>query len=285
MKIKNQSISAFISTMLLSSAATIAACGVIAGCGASTEEDSDDADALESGDDLGSVAQPFGAKVTPSFQFGTRNVAPRQRCDRASSGQVCLIPPKKTLSWCSATGFTQGFANDVIDGVNILDAVPGWSFPLADTVFTPCVSSTHEIEINIQSDGCGTSGTAGNNIQDYVCNDFTSLTSLTEGAGVVGNYQSWGLCKVKIDMNQILAKGASDAIDHNFFKHALQHGLEACVAVGARPGLASTYASRTAMNGNTPVTALSPGETCAMQSYTLSVPGQFFNDTPDCTQD
>ena len=49
----------------------------------------------------------------------------------------------------------------------------------------------------------------------------SSVTGLTEGAGVVGSYQKHSGCDIYIDRTDILAKGASTADDRRLMRHAV----------------------------------------------------------------
>mgnify|MGYP001587797310 CR=1 FL=1 len=243
--------------------ASAAISGALAGCGASGEDISDDVDIIDAGE-IGEAGQAFSAPTSPSFQLGSQTGGSRQRCNRTSSGQVCQIPPRKDMTWCgSGDG---AYINDMVGVVNGFDDVPGWSFPLAATLFSPCSAVFRNIEVISQSDGCGANGTASNDVKDYVCNTFSQTTGLSEAAGVVGSYQTSVLCQVKVDFTQLLAKGTTDAIDHFYYKHAVAHGVAACLGIGGRAGFASTYASRQALAG-VAVAVLSPGEVCTLQAF------------------
>jgi hypothetical protein len=230
-------------------------------------------------EELGQLEQGFGAKVTPTYQYGTQTGGNAQRCNKTSAGQVCRIPSTKAVQWCGA--FPLPYSQDLAGVVNGFDDMSTWSFsPVGDCNFV-----FKNIEVRHQVDGCGTNGTASTDIKDYVCNDYAFVSGLTEGAEVVGSYESQQTCVVKVDLQQLISKGTNETQDRNFARHAFAHGIAACIGIGGRSGLVTNFASRHLMNGNVSMAVLTAGERCAAESFTLSQPGKFFNVTPACPSD
>lgn len=221
--------------------------------------------------ELVQLGQPMSAPVTPTFQIGTRTSSSRMRCDRSTSGQVCQIPPTKSIAWCG--GAPLPYSADLQPVVDIFDAVSGWTYTFGNT----SCSSFFNIKVQTQADGCGSNGTGSNNINDYVCTTFNNTTSLTEGSGVVGQYQRSDNCTVKIDDQQITAKVSDADGRRRLFRHAWAHGLAECVGLGGRNSVASNHATRVDINSSVERTSLTSGEVCTLQNYSTSSNTTFSN--------
>lgn len=257
----------------------------VVGCGAAEEEGYE-----EDQTEVGSIEQPFHGKRTPSFQYGTRTATSRQKCDRTSAGQVCAIPPSKTLSYCiDPTNIMFGVQFTTAERVRISTAFEGldggtdFTLNPVDTFGFSCTGVTAQIKVF--PGAAGSSGTASNNVKDYVHTPMFDMTSLIEGAGIVGSYQAWGGCQINIDRVDINAKGTSSTQDNNGIDHAALHGLLACLGIGGQGGLAGR-ASRNLFDPSTTAVNVSQGEACQILGFTLSSPGQFNNSlTGDCASD
>jgi hypothetical protein len=251
-------------------------------CGA-TDQD------WETTDELGELEQEFRGKETPNFQYGTRTGITKQRCDKTTAGQVCAIPPSKTLTYCINLGpITGGSAATAFTGSEhariaaIIEGFDGGSdFALNILGVDECMFAT---DMSISKAAVGTSGTASNEIKDYATTTMTGMTGLTEGAGVVGSYQTWTQCNWNIDMVDILAKGTSSTQDNNGLDHAAKNSLLGCLGVGRRSTNPGGLGSRNLVNMAIAQTGVSAGEACSLTGFTLSDPGQY-NLNPDCPSD
>lgn len=242
-------------------------------CGASTDNPPENE--MADGGQLGSAEQAMSAKTTPSFQYGARDTSSFLQCDKTSSGQVCHIPSTKNILYCASA--PSPFASDLVGPFNLLDARTGWTFTVGSSIFKACnLENSPNIDVQVQSDGCGANGTASNVVSDYVCITRSGSTGLSEGGTVVGNYIKDSSCVVKIDVTQIQAKGTSDANDRRLFRHALAHGVFACAGIGARTGVTGR-GDATTMNQTIEQNTLSSGQTCMLDSYNTSTPGSFDN--------
>ncbi len=243
------------------------------------------------GGDLGQIEQAFGAKTTPSFQFGTRTATTKQRCNFNDS-QVCAVPPAKSLSYCVHVGtliggpdaysFNAAEQTRVVNIIEGLDAVS--DFTLTHTTFGDCTSEFGNGQIKAFKSPVGAAGIVSNDVKDYGVALFSGLVGLTEGAGVQGDYQNWTNCVMSIDVVDILAKGVNASQDNNGLDHAAAHSLVGCLGIGGRTGDGGR-ASRNLFNPATTAVVVSAGEACSLNSFTVSSPGQYFNDTPNCPTD
>lgn len=239
--------------------------------------------------EIGELEQGFRGKETPNFQYGTRTGSTKQRCDKTTAGQVCAIPPSKTLTYCihlgtaiggpdsqSFVGTQNARVSSIIEG---FDAIS--DFVLTPTATQDCFFSPGNM--SIFKGPAGSAGTGSGDVKDYANTSMSSMTGLTEGAGVVGSYQTWGHCSWNIDVDDILAKGTSSTQDNNGLDHAAAHSLMVCLGIGGRTGDGGR-ASRNLFNPASTAVVVSNGESCQLQGFTLSDPGQF-NLNPDCASD
>jgi hypothetical protein len=241
--------------------------------------------------DLGQAEQPFHGKRTPSFQYGTRTATSRQKCDRSSTGQVCAIPPSKTLTYCVEpagtvlANWTNAERNRVSAIIEGLDAISDFTLNPVDSFGFSCLSLSPQPQVLAFTSSTGSSGTGSSDVKDYAHSGMFNFTDLTEGAGIVGAYQTWGGCEIRLDIVDIRAKGTSATQDNNGVDHAAAHTLMACLGIGGRSGDGGR-ASRNLFNPATTATNVSTGEACQMTGFTLSSPGQFNNSlTGDCASD
>lgn len=260
----------------------VGACIVLAACSGEYEGE----EYLEE-EELGTLEEGLSAPASPSFQLGTRNASNQARCNTTSTGQVCQVPSTKNQIQC-------GYFHTVIPGmfgtasaevISAFDALSGWSFPVADQLFFSCNAAQVDkrIEWSTQPSGCGTSGSASNDINNYVCVTFGPGTGLTEGAGVVGNYTKHSYCRIRVDIDEIRAKGTTDTADVNMFKHALGHGFAKCLGLGNRSTVSSTW-TRAQMSSGA-IGPLTAGEQCVLNNFSDGSPTTFSLAPVPCTSD
>lgn len=259
------------------------------GCGAAV----DDLEELE----LEQTEQAFVGKVTPSFQFGTNTSAQRLRCNRTTSGQVCVVPKAKSLSYCIDRHFSnpqdpifsESEATRIRNLVQGLGA-SGWSF----SEISPfnCTDGTMGIpDIVFFVGSVGSSGTGSNDVKDYATNIWSCasgspgcLNNLTEGTGVTGQYQSWTHCKVVVDRTDIYAKGTTATQDNQGFDHASKHGFLGCLGIGGR-SISGGFASRTLFQPSSSATSVTTGENCSLVGFTTASAGQYNHALAPCTSE
>lgn len=282
----------------------------LAACGGENPDLFDDGEAEADGGELGELEQGITGKVTPTFQFGTRTSTNRQKCTRTSTGQACKVPTTVNLKVCSgnvafisnnlssfAAGRAAAMRSDLhgISGFafnwpaasnNVVDGKCGFCF--ADGTCDPLAGQ--DANITIVKGPVGTSGTASNDIQNYAKVEFfkgNGNDNLTEASGVAGNYSSYQMCGITIDETDLLAKGTNAAQDQNLIDHAIVNSLLACAGFGRHPtatGTSSLY-TRSVLNANIDVGAISNGEFCQANGYTLSSLNDYANNGTACTAD
>lgn len=230
---------------------------------------------------LGQLEQEFGAKATPSYQYGTQLRPSHLRCSRTLATQVCRVPSTKSQTWCAVTPGHVTAVTQVIAG---FDAVPGWTFTGAALESGLCPVTARNLTIIFQGDGCGNSGTAGSNIANFACVSPGPGTGLSEGPGVVGSYESQARCVALVDYSQLSAKTANATILDRYVRQATAHAVAACLGIGLQT-TQEGYASSQTFTGGQAFTGLTSGELCAMTSYTLADVGAFHLVTPDCAAD
>lgn len=230
-------------------------------------------------DELGTVAQGMSAPTTPNFQLGTRTASSAMRCDKTTTSQVCGIPSKKSFTWCRNRANPSGFSTDQ---QNMIDQIVAQFGTIQTYVFSkkPLDPTTGicdgDIDFNAGLNACGATGTASNNINDYVCQIFSGVTALSEGAGVAGQYESHSGCIIKLDNFDLENKGLNATEDQNYFKHAVAHGLAGCLGIGGR-NTTSAIASRTTMSATVSQTALSGCEQQSLIQLNVNQPTVFSN--------
>lgn len=262
--------------------------GLLFACGA----------ADDSYDELGQAEQAMVAKNSPVFQMGSQTGGKNNRCTKTLAGQVCQVPTTKNIHWSvgnldfGTIPDATGFAREVINGSantvgfkNQLSAVgAGWTFT-EETANPPA----HQVNIGIlaSNDVCGASGSASTDINNYSCVTWSAPTSMTEGAGVVGNYQNSVLCNVFIDMVPLNAKaGGSPGVLGLLARHAISHSVAKCMGMGNRTDAPTPLATRQDMNTGVERSALTTGEVCVLASFNqTATPGSFGLTTPACTND
>lgn len=257
----------------------------LSGCGAPVEDDG--------AEDWGQAEQAMSAKLSPTYQPGTQTGSSRNRCNKVSSGQVCVVPPKKTITYCidqstAQTPFTAAEYTRVKNIINVFDARTGWVFTEANTF--NCFGLT--VDLLVQRFSVGSSGTASNDIKDYGGNTWNTvgglpggLVDLTESADVVGQAQKWTVCRASVDVVDIYAKGTSTSQDQAIFDHAAGHGIAACMGVGAVSNLTANQFSRSGVNGNLLANSLSLGEACMLDSFSAANPTTWGFSGPACPND
>lgn len=263
--------------------AIIVGWALVMGCGAPLDE----------ADEYGQDEQAMSAKVSPTYQPGTQTGSSRNRCNKVSSGQICVVPPKKTITYCidqstAVTPLTAAQYTRVKNIINVFDARTGWVFTEADTF--NCFGVT--TDIIIFRSAVGSSGTASNDIKDYGTNTWNTtggavggLVDLTESADVVGQAQKWTTCRALVDVVDILAKGTSTSQDSNIFDHAAGHGIAACMGLGAISSTTLNQFTRSGVNGNLLANSLSTGEACVLDSWSAANPGNWGFSGPACSND
>lgn len=272
-----------------------ALCALALACSGESPYDGDDqADGLK----LGSAEQPMVAKNSPNFQMGSQTGGKHNRCTTTSTGQVCQVPTTKNIHWSvsnldfttipDATGYTRevfnGSANTQGFKPQLAAVGAGWTFT-EETANPPA----HQVNIAIlaANDVCGSSGSASSDINNYSCVTWSAPTSMTEGAGVKGNYQNSILCTVFVDMTALAIKANGNSTVLGFLaRHAISHGAAACMGMGNRTDAPVPIATRQDMNVGVERSALTVGELCVLASFNqTATPGSFSLSTPACTND
>ncbi len=276
-----QVVLAYIGISLATMAGTL-----LSGCGDAGYDGADEVDSL--GDELAELEQGLSAKTTPNFQYGTSTGSTKLRCNKTTPGQACAIPPKKAgISVCidtihaSGTGtvFTAAETSRIAAFVNAVDARTGWDFDIDNVGGTPVCDAQNrspQADLTFVVASVGSSGSASNDIANYGMPFFSGLTGLSEGAGVVGQYQKWTTCTARVDIVDAYAKGANATEDAKFVDHAAAHGLAGCVGIGGRSGN-NGRASDTVMNSGNSHTGYSAGENCVLDSFSAASPTTFEN--------
>lgn len=240
-------------------------CCLVAACGAPIDDDDDE--------EIGTSHQTYNAPVSPNYQLGTQTGSARQRCNRTASGQVCSIPHSRTLKYCVDFPLGAAIESDIVGDTAARAGAIGWTFTK--------VADCGDANIQFSLSSVGASGTASNDVKDYVTVLFSNTTSLSENelpgeAEVVGQYQKHTSCNVRIDKDDILAKGTSNSQDQNGWRHAAMNGLGKCIGIGGRT-INAQISSRNLFDLNTIAVALSPGEDCVLSGYSPINNGNFFN--------
>jgi hypothetical protein len=248
-------------------------------------------------EELGELEEPFRGKNTPSFQYGTQTGGDKAKCNKTSTGQVCSIPAQRNWTYCiqsspGGSGFSGAVRTRIESDLTALDTslgTLGWDIVndgdiLFGSCCDTCTLSGQPPKIVILNANVGASGSASNDVKDYAAVSFGGTQALTEGSGVVGQYQSHSKCTISINETDILAKGTNATQDNNGVDHALLHGMMACLGIGART-TSSGLASRRLFQPSTTATNVSTGESCQLNEHTLSDPGQYNLKTPQCSSD
>ena len=256
----------------------------------------------DGGVDLGQTGMAYSGRVTPNFQMGTLTASSRGRANRTSSGQVAVIPPSKSLNFCVDQSidinppqhpiFTDAEKNQIASRMATLDARTGWTYTQTNPYDCAGLSGANTIQFFIGS--VGSSGTSSNNIRDYSTNTWRTvsgnpggLVDLTEGTGVVGQYQKWtGLCSCTIDRVDIYAKGTSATQDANLFDHAVGHCAAACVGLGNRTDLGSSGPfTRNTVNAAQTAASITQGEGCTLDNFVATNDGTYSHQLAVCSVD
>lgn len=236
---------------------------------------------------LGEVAQAYNAPVTLNSQFGTRTATNRNRCDRSSSGQVCTIPDFHDVLYCVSNvspqfaGSTRSRIHTLMSAMDSLLTTRSIFQPL--DVFGQCIET--DADVVFVKSAVGSSGTGSNDIQNYSRADFTNTTGLTENGlpgepAVVGQYQTHGRCNIRIDENDILAKGSNATQDQRYLDHAVLNAFVTCLGKGRIPGdslINFNRAMQHPMSSTHANDAFTSGELCQLNSYNNSNNGNFAN--------
>lgn len=242
-----------------------------------------DAAGIDDETELGTLEAGFSAASTPTFQYGTR-VGPTTnlRADKTSSAQVIAVFNRKNPTYCVETGLVAALSpaehNTIVTMLSSFDAsFTGWTATDYPDFGLGCAAAggTPPYQVRFQKGSVGSSGTASNLIEDYARLTFGGLTNLTEGAGVVGQYQSASSCTITIDTTDLYAKGANATQDSNLFGHAVMHNWYGCLGLGARSHQ-STFATRRAVLPASTGTGLTVGEVCSLTTYDTSASTNFF---------
>lgn len=207
--------------------------------------------------DIGKAEQALGAKNSATYQYGTRTASSGLACNKTSTGQICYVPQgtgmtgsvsSKTITWrlTPLHGFNADEQTGITNAVTALDnTLSAWTFSLTTG------ASGHIQLANASASGSSSS----NNIDAFVQPEYANLQNLTEGAGVVGSYQSSASCVVRVDIADINARAALEeakvAGNQNevgkLRTHAILSGLMKCIGLGARDDAGSVghYIDRT----------------------------------------
>lgn len=218
---------------------------------------------------LGVAEQPYTAKVTGSYQFGTQTGSNKMQCDRTTSNQVCSIPRRKKIQLAWAHPDLQDTAEAAALNLDSnLDS--GWQITSSPSS-GPLASD--QVRVLLQKDSC--LGNKTNNIEGYSCVGYGSVFSLSEGSGVVGQYQEHGGCIAGIDLDDIAAKYSSSGDRFRLEYHAVGHAALACIGLGSRDGAGNTFSKRSILPSTATKSGLSAGEKCRANSFFVASDGTF----------
>lgn len=241
--------------------------------------------------ELGQVAEAFGAKNTFTYQYGTRTSTNRSRCDGVSSGQVCSVPGGTGLTGTAAAksatwrftpfhGLTSAEQTAVTNAMTVLDnTLSAWSLP-----FTTASSGVLQF-----AKASATGASTSNNIDAFVHNSFDVVNELDEGAGVDGHYQTHTGCVIRLDIDDINARGGTATEIGILRTHAILSGAMKCLGLGMRDDAtsANTYIDRTlVIPGPLFRPLMTAGDQCQANSYDpFSTQGSFDIINPGCNLD
>lgn len=237
-------------------------------CGAATEQDLD----------FGQEGFAYNAPVTPGYQFGTQTGTSRQRCNRTSTGQVCSIPDSRTLSYCVDFPLNDYITDYIHAEMATVASQIGWSFP-QNIVGGSCDIANAKLQFTLSATG----GSLTSDVKDYVNVLFKGVTQLTENelpgeATVIGNIQKHSQCEIRIDQDDILAKGTSNVQDQNGSRHAVKNGLLKCLGIGSYgTGAGGGRATRNLFDPGVGTVFMTGGEACVLAAYNPVNNGNFAN--------
>lgn len=228
------------------------------------------------GGEVGQAEFRMSAPETPSYQFGSRTGSGHAKCDKTSSGQVCSVIDTKDIVYCNSfeTGLNGTGQIEVENSFTAIRSAlsgTGWAFNPSALGFINPTCIDNDVELYFQKAAVGASGSASSNIKDYVDVSFGLVAGLTEGSGVVGQYQRHGTCLVKLDEVDIMAKGANATEDTRYYARAIRHGIALCLGSGAA-ATSSTNFTNTSMPASPPPlppTAFTAGEFCQLNSLSV----------------
>jgi hypothetical protein len=229
-------------------------------------------------EEFGQAEQAYNAPVSPNYQFGTQTGSSRQRCNRTSTSQVCSIPHSRTLNYCVDFPLNDYITDYIHAEMAALPAQIGWSFS-QNIVDGECEVASANLQFTLSATG----GSLTNNVKDYVNVLFKNTTSLTENelpgeATVIGNVQKHTQCEIRIDQDDILAKGTSTTQDQNGSRHAVKNGLLKCLGIGAYgTGAGGGRATRNLFDPSIGTVFMTGGEVCMLQAYNPANNGNFAN--------
>ncbi len=246
--------------------------------------------------EVGQLEQAITGATNPSFQYGTQTGSDRNRCNKTSSGQVCMVPSKRVNSVCIHTAnflsppsppptFTASESATIRAFItNVYEPRGTWQFNIDDTLgdgtfLADCFARSTPADISITIGAVGSSGSGSNNVKDYSSTTFNGAVSLTEGAGVVGSYQRWTTCNIKVDRVDAYAKGTSSTQDQNALGHAAAHGFAGCLGLGTASGIQSDRAARSLFQPSTVAVGVTSGEGCALDNFSSVLQSQYNNGT------
>lgn len=236
-------------------------------------------------EDLEQLAIAYNAPVTPNYQFGTQTGSSRQRCNRISSGQVCSVPDSRTQSYCVDFPLRDDIEADIHTEMAGLANSLGWSFP-QNIVGGACDIATAKLQFTLSATG----GSLTSDVKDYVNVVFKGVTQLTENelpgeATVIGNIQKHAQCEIRIDQDDILAKGTTTQQDRNGWRHAAKNGVLKCLGIGSYgTGAGGGRGSRNLFDPNIGTTFITGGELCMLQAFNPVSNGNFAN-ASTCSSD
>lgn len=266
---------------------TLAFALALSACGGAEPGDFFEDESADGGDELGSIEQGYAAPVTPSFQFGTQTATTRMRCNKTSSGQVCNVIDHKNIYFCSdSPAFSGGLA-----GLPAYTAFSTAASQLQSTLSTwviaqgeyelfqdKCMSTVaHPIALQVFGGAVGSSGPVSNDTKDYVSWSYGPVTGLTEGAGVVGQYQKFFGCNITLDTVDVDAKYSGTA-RAKLYNQLAKQAIVGCFGAGRRDfGFNVSFATSKRIFSGTSDFTLTPGEQCAINNYDTTNNGFFSN--------
>lgn len=233
--------------------------------------------------ELGALGQSYASKFTADYQMGVDSSHNRMQCGRTNPFQSCSVMTTKTVTFfIDPAGFGPpgtGFNDEIFKYVDQLRAQisPEWT---VNEVFSSTPTPTFRF-VNASCSGSSTS----NNISSFSCVTLDGTgANLAEGTGVVGSYTTHSGAQLRIDMDDINARGITTIEELRLLRHAAGHCTLAGFGSGGRTDTgANSFASRMLVDVNFSPATISSGEKCRLKSYISTNNSAFVKLTPDCS--
>lgn len=220
--------------------------------------------------ELAQLGQAYHGSAGPNLQHGVTANASRLACSDIVSDQTCSIPQTRNPTWAfdQNNGFTADERSKFRTMLTAIDStVQNFTFTEVHFDLNPTIL--------VNRFACG-SGSSSNNIDAFSCAGLTFAKTLSEAAGVVGNYQVHSRGVLHIDVADCNAKGSTTAQDDFCKMHAYGNAINVWMGNGRRTDSAAngfTTRRSVVLTGlNLPMTA---GEDCRLESYNATDNGSY----------